>query len=171
METTPNTVVVMVLPDLATAKQAGHDVRAAVSEGRFAAADVVVATHGDGKVHLHHVTPSGTLMSFTGGAVLGGLAGLVVGSVLVPALALGSAAAVMTKLSDHTIPKESMETVGAALTEGRAALFVLTDPSSARIIEDETQDASDIAVYGLHPSDSQALADVADDIARALAET
>ena len=150
MEPTPNTVVVMVLPDLAAARQAGHDVRSAVGEGRFAASDVVIATHENGKVHLHHVTPNGTLMSFTGGAVLGGLAGLVVGSVLVPALALGSAAAVITKLSEHSVPKESMETLGAALTDGKAALFVLTDPSSARIIEDETQAASDIV--GLRPA-------------------
>lgn len=169
MEKNANTVVVMVLSDRATAEKAALDVRAAATEGRFDVADVVVATHDDGKVQIHHMTPNGPITSFIGGALLGGLAGVVLGAVLVPALAVGSVAAIVTDLSERSIPKEAMESIGAALRDGKAALFVLTDPSSARIIQGETEANSDLTVYGLHPADSQAVAAAADDIARELA--
>jgi uncharacterized membrane protein len=159
------TVVVLLLPDLRTARGAADAVHEATVEGRFAAEDVVIVEHEHGRVRLHHGTASRPLTSFAGGALLGGLAGLLVGSVVAPALLLGSAAAVITKLSDRSIPKPAIEALGEALREGQVALLVLTDTSSARMIADETFANSTVSVFELHPEDAASVAAVADEIA------
>ena len=69
--TTPHnesTVVVLLLPDLATAERAADDVRTSVYEGRIDAQDWVIAEHTDGKVRLHHNKERGAARGFGAGA-------------------------------------------------------------------------------------------------------
>jgi uncharacterized membrane protein len=160
-----STVVVLVLADPATASRAAHDLQDAADSGRFRADDWVVVEHHDGRVRRHHRSSSRPAAGFVGGALLGGVAGLMVGAVVAPAIVVGSAAAVLTKLTERGIPRADMERIGGALRDGQAALFVLTDANSADLIRRETFAASTVDTYQLHPDDAAAVAEVADEIA------
>ncbi len=163
-----SSVVVLLLPDVATARRAADDIHAASSEGRFAAHDMVIVENVGGRMRLHHASAHKPLTSFAGGALLGGLCGVVFGTVVAPALLVGSAAAAATALTERSIPRPALEQIGAALTGGHAALFVLTDPNSAQMIRDETFANSTVPAFDLHPDDETAVAEVADEVVAAL---
>lgn len=166
--TTPHnesTVVVLLLPDLATAERAADDVRTSVYEGRIDAQDWVIAEHTDGKVRLHHNKERGAARGFGAGAVLGGLAGIFIGAVVGPALLAGAAGAALTKLHHGGISSSVTDDIGAALAEGRAGLFILTDANSARIITAQTFANSHIHTFTLSPDDAAAIEAAAADIA------
>ncbi len=166
--TEPNELVVLVLPSLVVAEGAAERLRAAVYEGRFRASDWVIAEHVDGKVRLHHRKESGAARGFGEGALLGGIAGLLIGSVLAPALIVGAVGAAVVSLHRGGIPKEAMEEIGAAVADGEAALFVLTDANSARIITRETFAAGTVRTFTIAATDAAAVNNAAGEIAAAV---
>jgi uncharacterized membrane protein len=166
--TESNELVVFVLPSLVVAEGAADRLRTAVYEGRFGASDWVIAEHVDGKVRLHHRKESGAARGFGEGAVLGGIAGLLIGSVLAPALIVGAAGAAAMSLYRGGIPKEAMEEIGAAVADGETALFILTDANSARIITSETFASSTVRTFTIDAVDGAAVRDAAGEIAAAV---
>ncbi len=166
--TGPSELVVLLLPNLDVAKGAADRLRVAVYEGRFGASDWVIAEHADGKVRLHHTKESGTARGFGEGALLGGLAGILVGSVLAPALAVGAVGAAVTSLHRGGIPKDAMEEIGAAVADGEAALFILADPNSARIIARETFASSTVRTFTIDATDAAAVSRAATEVAAAV---
>lgn len=161
----PTTIVLLLLPDLTTAKRAAHDLSDADADGRFHVEDWVVAEHRDGQVHLHRRAADRPLTGFAGGALLGGVAGLLLGAVVAPALIMGAMGATAAALTERGLPKQALDQVAVALGDGQAALFVLTDENSARIISAETFANSTVATWELHPDDAAAVAEVAAEVA------
>lgn len=163
-------VVILVLPSLRLAEAAAMEVHAATTEGRFRTEAMAIVERRGSQLRFHHPGASAPLTSFAGGALLGGLGGLVFGAVLAPALVVGGAAAAVTALSERSISKDELRTVGEALGDGQAALFVLADRTGAGIVADETLSAtSRVWVFELHPEDRAALADVAHQLTEDLA--
>jgi len=163
-------MVVLLLPDLLTAKHASEELRAAVYEGRIRAADWVIAEHIDGKVRLHHMKESGAARGFGEGALLGGIAGLVIGSVLAPALVVGAVGAAAASLHRGGLPKQAMDEIGGAVADGHTALIILTDPNSARIVTDETFTNSTVRTFTIDPRDTAAVHDAATEITESFEE-
>jgi uncharacterized membrane protein len=163
-------MVVILLPDLLTAKRASEDLRAAVYAGRIRAADWVIAERAGGKVQLHHMKDSGALRGFGEGAVLGGIAGLMVGSVLAPALVVGAVGAAAASLHQGGLPKQAMNEIGEAVAEGHTALLILTDPSSARIVADETFANSSAQTFTIDPRDTVGVREAASQITHSFEE-
>lgn len=166
--TDPSELVVLLLPNLDVAKGAAERLRVAVYEGRFGASDWVIAEHADGKVRLHHTRESGTARGFGEGALLGGLAGIFIGSVLAPALVAGAVGAAVASLHRGGIPEVAMKEIGAAVADGETALFILTDPNSARIITRETFATSTVRTFTIDASDAAAVSDAATEVAAAV---
>lgn len=161
----PTTIVLLLLPDVATARRAAHDLREADAEGRLHAEDWLIVEHRNGKLHLHRRAATRPATGFAGGALLGGVAGLLLGAVVAPALIVGTLGAVAASLTERGLPKDVVEQVGAALGDGQAALFVLADANSARIIGAETFANSTVATWELHPDDAAAVTEVAAEVA------
>jgi uncharacterized membrane protein len=166
----PTELVVLLLPNLDVAKGAADRLRAAVYEGRFGAADWVIAEHADGKVRLHHTKEAGTARGFGEGALVGGLAGILVGSVIAPALVAGAIGAAVASLHRGGIPEGAMKEIGAAVADGETALVILTDPNSARIITRETFATSTMRTFTIDATDAAAVSEAARAIA-AIVET
>jgi uncharacterized membrane protein len=166
--TDPTELVVLLLPNLDVAKGAADRLRTAVYEGRFGATDWVIAEHADGKVQLHHTKESGTARGFGEGALVGGLAGILIGSVLAPALVAGAVGAAIASLHRGGIPEGAMKEIGAAVADGEAALFVLTDPNSARIITRETFATSTVRTFSIDATDAAAVSEAAIEVAAAV---
>jgi uncharacterized membrane protein len=96
-------------------------------EGVLEIGDAVVATrNGRGKVRLHQSMP---LVAF--GAAVGGFGGMLMGMILLAPLfgsfaGAAAGAAVSARFADAGIEDAFMKRLGATLTPGTSALFVLT---------------------------------------------
>lgn len=94
----------------------------------------VVEKDADGKVHVHHGIDTPT----AGGAIVGGVLGLLLGLVFFPVagLAIGAIAGGFIGRSLHgNVDKKLVEDVTADLTENTSALFVIgTSQSPAAVI-------------------------------------
>jgi uncharacterized membrane protein len=164
-------VVVLVLRDAATAIRAGNDIGEAVGQGRFDVSDWLVVENAGGKLKLHRRMEESPATGFAGGAILGALAGLAFGAVVVPALIAGTAAGVAAARNDHGFPRSAIEAIGGALHRGEAALLVLADANSAGMIHQETFQASTLQVFELDVRDPDAVASLAAELGQAYGAT
>jgi uncharacterized membrane protein len=93
----------------------------------------VVEKDEDGKVHVHHGLDTAT----AGGAIGGGVLGLLLGLVFFPigGLLIGAAAgALIGRSLHHNVDKKLIEDVTADLALNTSALFVLGDGSSTAVV-------------------------------------
>ena len=117
-------LVAIAYPDLNTARQVAGNLDAAQKSHLITLEDaVIVERQADGKVKLHQPSLAG--MGAAGGALWGGLIGLIF---LVPlfGMAIGAASgAIAGKFTDTGVDDEFMKKLGSELEEGKAALILL----------------------------------------------
>jgi len=120
-----NKLVAIAYPDTATAERVRAELVEATKERLLQLDDaVVVERQADGKVKLHQAM-STTGGGAAGGAMWGGLIGLLF---LVPlfGMALGAASGALAgKFSDVGVDDDFMKKLGASIPEGGAALILL----------------------------------------------
>jgi uncharacterized membrane protein len=117
-------LVAIAYDDLAQAQQVTSTIGELIREHTLDVEDVVIVEHrADGKIKLHQPSMAG--VGAAGGALWGGLIGLIF---LMPlfGMAVGAASgAAAGALSDRGIEDNFMKELGEKLPEGGAALFVL----------------------------------------------
>jgi len=119
------TLLAIAYPDLATAEQVRATLVEATKEHLAELEDAVIVEHRtDGKMKLHQAM-STTGMGAAGGALWGGLIGLLFLAPLV-GMAIGAASgAVGGKMADVGVNDDFMKQLGAHLPAGGAALIAL----------------------------------------------
>jgi uncharacterized membrane protein len=120
-----STLIAIAYPDVATAEQVRHELVEATREHLAELQDAVVVEHEPGgKIKLHQAR-NATGAGAAGGALWGGLIGLIFLAPLL-GMAIGAASGALGgKLSDLGVDDDFMETLGARLEPGTAALIVL----------------------------------------------
>ena len=117
-------LVAIAYPNVETAREVTANLGEAQKAHLIELDDLVIAEHrSDGKIKLHQPSLAG--IGATGGALWGGLIGLIF---LVPlvGMAVGAASgAVAGKLTDTGVDDNFMKDLGAKLTPGAAALILL----------------------------------------------
>ena len=123
-------LVAIAYPDLATARQVTSNLGEAQKAHLIQLEDaVIVERRTDGKIKLHQ--PSGAGLGAAGGALWGGLIGLIF---LVPlfGMAIGAASgAAAGHFTDTGVDDDFMKKLGAELDEGNAAVVLLIREVSA----------------------------------------
>jgi uncharacterized membrane protein len=124
-------LIAIAYPDTATAEEARAELVRATREHLVQLQDAVVVVHEpDGKIKLHQAV-SATGMGAAGGAMWGGLIGLLFLAPLF-GMAVGAASGALGgKLSDTGVNDNFMKELGAKLPPGGAALIALGE-SQAR---------------------------------------
>jgi uncharacterized membrane protein len=120
-----STLVAIAYPDAETAERVRTELVQATKEHLLQLEDAVVVEHRpDGKIKLHQaMSPAGA--GAAGGALWGGLIGLIFLAPLF-GMAIGAASgAVAGKLTDVGVNDDFMKNLGAKLGPGAAALIVL----------------------------------------------
>jgi uncharacterized membrane protein len=136
-------LVAVAYDDLDQAKQVMQTIGQLRTEHLIDLEDAVIVEHrADGKMKLHQPSLAG--MGAAGGALWGGLIGLIF---LMPlfGMAIGAATGAATgAMSDYGIDDDFMKELGEKLPEGGAAVFVL--------VKEATRDkvVPEIAKYGGH---------------------
>lgn len=150
-------------PAVETADAARDTVLQLQKEHLIELSDIVVVENRDGKIKLHQAR-SNAAIGAVGGALWGGLIGLIFFMPLIGAALGAGAGAVGGALTDTGVSDELMKRLGAQLPDGGAALFLLVRSAT----EDKVIAA--LSPYGgelLHSSLSAA----AEESLRAAAET
>jgi uncharacterized membrane protein len=123
-------LIAIAYPDRETAERVRDELFQLMREHAISLEDLVIASRNDkGKIKLHQTTsPAG--VAATGGALWGGLIGLLFLAPLL-GMAIGAAAGGLGgKLSDLGIDDNFMKDLGSKLPENGAALFVLVRKST-----------------------------------------
>ena len=120
-----STLVAIAYPDLGTAEQVRQELIQATKEHLVRLEDAVIVEHqADGKIKLHQAM-STTGAGAAGGALWGGLIGLIFLAPLL-GMAVGAASgAVGGKMADVGVNDDFMKDLGAKLQPGGAALIAL----------------------------------------------
>jgi uncharacterized membrane protein len=159
-----STLVAIAYPDAQTAERVRQEMIEATKEHLVDLEDAVVIEHmPDGKIKLHQaMSPAGT--GAAGGAVWGGLIGLIFLAPLL-GMAVGAASGAMAgKVSDVGVNDDFMKDLGAKLPQGSAALLVLgRSDAPDKLIER-------VKPYGGHVVQSSLSEEREEDLRRALGE-
>ncbi len=116
-------------PDADTAQEVAEELAKLQDEDKIAIEDLVIVTRGsDGKVKLHQNSTAAS--AALGGAMWGGLIGLVFLAPLLGMAIGGAAGAAGGAAVDYGVDDDFMKDLGAKLPEGGAALFVLAHRST-----------------------------------------
>jgi uncharacterized membrane protein len=120
-----STLVAIAYPDTATAEQVRQELMQATKEHLVRLEDAVVVEHqADGKIKLHQAMNT-TGAGAAGGALWGGLIGLIFLAPLF-GMAIGAASgAIGGKMTDVGVNDDFMKELGAKLQPGGAALIAL----------------------------------------------
>jgi uncharacterized membrane protein len=135
----PLQAIVAAFPDEQGASQALSDLRAVDKDLIGVEQAAVLVRNADGKLSIkesHHVGR---------GAVLGGVAGAVVGLIAGPVgwVTVGGAAvgALAARLRDSGFPDERLRQIGEALTPGTSALVAIVEHRWVQQVEERLQEA------------------------------
>ena len=120
-----STLVAIAYPDLATAERVRAELVEATKEHLVRLEDAVVVEHGpDGKIKLHQAMGT-TGAGAAGGALWGGLIGLIFLAPLL-GMAVGAASGALAgKMTDAGVDDTFMKDLGTRLQPGGAALIAL----------------------------------------------
>jgi uncharacterized membrane protein len=151
-------LVAIAYPDLATARQVSTNVGEAQKAHLIELDDLaIVERRGDGKIKLHQ--PSLTGVGATGGALWGGLIGLIF---LVPLLgmAIGAASgAAAGAMSDAGVDDKFMKDLGTKLQPGGAAVIALVRSANMEKVLSEVKVPGEVIQTSLSSDTEQALRD------------
>jgi len=149
-------LVAIAYPDLDTARQVASNLQEAQKAHLISLEDaVIVERQADGKVKLHQ--PSLTAAGAAGGALWGGLIGLIF---LVPVfgMAIGAASGALAgRFSDGGVDDEFMKRLGSELDEGKAALILLVRDVTADKVLPEIKIPGTVIQTSLSNDDEAAL--------------
>jgi len=149
-------LVAIAYPDLDTARQVASNLQDAQKAHLISLEDaVIVERQADGKVKLHQ--PSLTAAGAAGGALWGGLIGLIF---LVPVfgMAIGAASGALAgRFSDGGVDDEFMKRLGSELDEGKAALILLVRDVTADKVLPEIKIPGTVIQTSLSNDDEAAL--------------
>jgi len=149
-----STLVAVAYPDTATAEQVRAELIQATKEHLITLDDaVVVERRADGKIKLHQGR-SLTGVGAAGGAMWGGLIGLLFLAPLL-GMAFGAAGGALAgKMTDAGLDDEFMKTLAAKLPPGGAALIVLeTSSGSGKVVERIRQYGGEVIQTSLSTED------------------
>ncbi|MDA0158925.1 DUF1269 domain-containing protein [Solirubrobacter ginsenosidimutans] len=120
-----STLVAIAYPDLQTAEKVRAELIQATKEQILQLEDAVVVEHrADGKIKLHQaMSPAGTAAA--GGAVWGGLIGLLFLAPLLGMAIGGASGALAGKMTDTGVNDDFLKNLGANMPPGGAALIIL----------------------------------------------
>jgi uncharacterized membrane protein len=120
-----STLVAVAYPDIETAEKVRQELINATREHLLNLEDAVIAEHqADGKIKLHQAIGT-TSAGAAGGALWGGLIGLIFLAPLL-GMAVGAAAGALGgKMTDVGVNDDFLKDLGAKLQPGAAALIVL----------------------------------------------
>jgi len=120
-----NHLIAVAYPDVATADQVRRELIQATKEHLMSLEDAVIVEHrSDGKIKLHQAMSTAGIGA-AGGAMWGGLIGLIFLAPLV-GMAIGAASgAAAGAMSDVGVDNKFMKELGARLGPGGAALILL----------------------------------------------
>ena len=149
-------LVAIAYPDVDTARQVAANLSEAQKAHLISLEDaVIVERRADGKVKLHQPSMAG--VGAAGGALWGGLIGLIF---FVPlfGMAVGAASgAIAGHFSDRGVDDEFMKRLGAELGEGKAALILLVRDVTADKVLPEIKIPGTVIQTSLSNEDEEAL--------------
>src|SRR4051812_38574644 len=151
-------LVAIAYPDVSTARRVATRVGEAQKAHLIELDDmVVVEKRGDGKIKLHQPSLTGT--GAAGGALWGGLIGLIFLAPLL-GMAVGAAAgAAAGSVSDAGVDDKFMKQLGTELQPGTAALIVLVRQANMEKILAEIEVPGEVIQTSLTDDSEQALRD------------
>jgi uncharacterized membrane protein len=151
-------LVAIAYPDVATARQVAENVGKAQKAHLIALEDlVIVERRNDGKVKLHQPSMAG--VGAAGGAMWGGLIGLLFLAPLV-GMAIGAASgAAAGAVSDAGVNDQFMKDLGAQLDSGAAALVLLIRDANLDKLLAEVKIPGKVVQSSLSGDSEQALRD------------
>jgi uncharacterized membrane protein len=153
-----STLVAIAYPDAETAERVRTELVQLTKEHLLQLDDAVVVEHQpDGKIKLHQAV-STTGVGAAGGALWGGLIGLLFLAPLF-GMAIGAASgAVMGKMTDAGINDDFMKELGAKTTAGGAALIMLgRSDAPQRVVERVQQFGGDVIQTSLDEEQEERL--------------
>jgi uncharacterized membrane protein len=153
-----STLVAIAYPDAATAEQVRQELVRATKEHLLRLEDAVVVEHGhDGKIKLSQAM-STTGAGAAGGALWGGLIGLIFLAPLL-GMAIGAATgAVGGKMTDVGVNDDFMKQLGAKLPSGGAALIALGSTDARdKVLERVKPYGGDVLQTSLSSEEEEAL--------------
>src|SRR4051795_909040 len=122
-------LVAVAYPDAATAREVASNIGEAQKAHLIELEDlVIVERRGDGKIKLHQPSMAG--VGATGGALWGGLIGLIFFMPLLGMAVGAGTGALAGKMTDVGVDDNFMKDLSARLQPGAAALFVLVTQST-----------------------------------------
>lgn len=152
MSDTQSDVIVGAFDAQGDAEAAMNQLRAAENEKRV---DVKVAAlverDLEGRVKINETHEFGAVKAGVGGAVIGGLLGIITGGAALVVGAVGAAAgALVSKVHDSGIPNDKLRQMGEHMRPGTSALVVVADAQWRDTIRAELQQAgADVIAEGL----------------------
>jgi uncharacterized membrane protein len=151
-------LVAIAYPNLETAREVVQNVGEAQKAHIIDLDDLVIAEHRlDGTIKLHQPSLAG--VGATGGALWGGLIGLIFLAPLV-GMAIGAASGAMAgKLSDTGVDDKFMKDLGTKLEPGSAAVIALVRSVNAEKLLAEVKIPGDVIQTSLTSDGEQALRD------------
>jgi uncharacterized membrane protein len=153
-----STLVAIAYPDMATAEKARQELIQASKEHLVRLEDAVVVEHQhDGKIKLHQAMGT-TGAGAAGGALWGGLIGLLFLAPLF-GMAIGAATgAIAGKMADVGVDDDFMKNLGARLQSGGAALIALGSSEARDKLLDRLKDyGGDVIQTSLSNEDEERL--------------
>ena len=151
-------LVAVAYPNLETAREVASNIGQAQKAHLIELDDMVLVEHrDDGKIKLHQPSLAG--VGAAGGALWGGLIGLIF---LMPlfGMAVGAASgAIAGKLSDTGVDDKFMKELGAKLQPGGAAVIVLVRQVNAEKMLAEVKVPGEVIQTSLSSEGEQALRD------------
>jgi uncharacterized membrane protein len=151
-------LIAVAYPDEETAQGVRNELVEATKEHLLTLEDAVVVVHeADGKIRLRQAV-STTGAGAAGGALWGGLIGLLFLAPVV-GMAIGAASGALGgKMADAGINDDFMKTLGEKLTPGTAALIILSQSSAPeKVLERVAKYGGDVIQTSLSDEDEQHL--------------
>ena len=152
-----STLVAVAYPDRETAEKVRQEMISMTKEHLVQLQDAVVVTNEDGKIKLHQAVNT-TATGAAGGALWGGLIGLIFLAPLL-GMAVGAAGGALGgKLSDTGVDDNFVKSLGDRLKPGASALIVLGSTEARdKVIERVRQYGGEVLQTSLSTDDEERL--------------
>jgi uncharacterized membrane protein len=141
------------------AEAALDDFQAMDREGSLDLLDGAVIVHtAEGEVHLHETADPGAKTWAAGGAIVGGLVGLIFPPSIIVSGAIGAGAGgIWSKISDRGLKDEDLKEIGESLPPGTSAIIAVAEDRMVERLEQGLAGYERIARHALNADASAEL--------------